>query len=476
MLLALAGTIWRTAKDSIPLAELVSQARRALADAQYEEVEALCRRALERDPHFSAALLLAAEAAAKQGRLDEAVKYYGRVPADNPAEAAEARLAAANLLLNANRAAAAERALKECLACDPHRRDAHERLAWLLTIEGRRFESLPHLYELLHRNRFTVSWLMAAGNHDEAVSEEPRLQAFRAAEPDQVLPLIGLARVELRNKKNPTKAREFLVGVLAEIPEQSEGQALLGVTLWEMGDHDALDAWQRGLPASAQEHPDVWLVRGYLSKDANDLRGAARCFWEALRRDPNHQAATFQLSQVLQSLSADTSDVNFLAERARQLEELAETLFDLRLRPGELRLIERAALLTESLGRPWEAQGWYTVAESFSPGADWILEGMARVESVSPSADAMLADRDPGRRLDLTGYPLPRVADERASPHTIDSAAALSTAATFRELAAEVGIDFVYFRGCEPGQSDGRMFQFTGGGAAVLDYDLDGWP
>ncbi|HWB10067.1 MAG TPA: FG-GAP-like repeat-containing protein [Pirellulales bacterium] len=495
--MALAAAIWRTAKDATPVAELAGRARQALADAQYDEVEKLCRRALEREPRFSTALLLAGEAAAKQGRLDDAVAYYNRVPGDDPAEAAEARLAAGNLLLNANRAGAAEQAFKECIKHDPHQADAHERLAWLLSVEGRRFESLPHLYELLRLNRFTLTWLMAAGNHDEAFGEERRLQAFRAAEPESVLPLVGLARIALRNKKDPAEARRLLQRVLAAAPDQLEGHALLGRTLWELGDREALDDWQRRLPASAEDHPDVWLVRGYLWK-SSDLRTAARCFWEALRRDPNHQAASYQLSQVLQALGEDAEDVGFLAERARRLEELAETLFDLRLGPGDLRLVQRAALLAESLGRLREAWGWNAVARSLSSDADWIPADMARIQA-EPSAcpDETPADCDPARRLDLSDYPLPRFpgafalidgglhkAEQPAGllpppPDTndaLDPSAAITTGATFRELAAAAGIDFVYFRGCEPGHGEGRMFQFTGGGAAVLDYDLDGWP
>ncbi|HEV3340203.1 MAG TPA: CRTAC1 family protein, partial [Pirellulales bacterium] len=170
----------------------------------------------------------------------------------------------------------------------------------------------------------------------------------------------------------------------------------------------------------------------------------------------------------------------FLAERAKQLEELAETLFDMRLRPRELRLVQRAAFLTESLGRLWEAQGWYAVARSLSSDADWISKGLARSQSKSPSSSVATLPRcDPGRRLDLTGYPLPRVTHNRASEGNTSEPmpdASAASVATFRERAAEAGIEFVYFRGCEPEHGEGRMFQFLGGGAAVLDYDLDGWP
>ncbi|HEV3006037.1 MAG TPA: hypothetical protein VGX78_16330, partial [Pirellulales bacterium] len=56
VLAVLAAALWRA--DSTPLEELAARARQALAEADFNEVELLCGRALERDPHYSAALLL----------------------------------------------------------------------------------------------------------------------------------------------------------------------------------------------------------------------------------------------------------------------------------------------------------------------------------------------------------------------------------------------------------------------------------
>jgi ASPIC/UnbV protein/VCBS repeat protein len=43
-------------------------------------------------------------------------------------------------------------------------------------------------------------------------------------------------------------------------------------------------------------------------------------------------------------------------------------------------------------------------------------------------------------------------------------------------VAAEAGVAFRYFAGSDSSEHGRRMFQFTGGGVAVLDYDADGWP
>jgi tetratricopeptide (TPR) repeat protein len=487
LLLALAVVSWlgwlRPSVDT-----LVSEARQAVLERRYDRVAALCERALARDPRSSAALLLAGEAANKLGRADDAVAYYERVPEDDRERAAVARLAAADILLGVNRAAASERQLRASLACDPAQVDAHKRLAWLLDVEGRRFEALPHHYAVLTLKSSDFNSLMAMGNHDLPFEAARRLEAFRAAEPGSAPPLVGLARIELRQDR--AKARRLLEIAVRHMPSLIEAHALLGRALWELHDGPALAEWQAQLPIAADEHPDVWLVRGEMARESGQLKAAARAFWEALRRDPNHQAATYQLSRVLPTLSGlppdRSGDVQFLAERAQQLEELTEILDVVRTRPRDLGLIERAAMLTESLGRLWESWSWRRLASTLSADAESNLREMARLERrLSPSLEPTLAACDPGQRFDFSEFPIPargKFAHDADRPPAERGAAELSPEVAadvrlaFRDVAPVSGINFSYFRGCEPGAGDGRMFQFSGGGVAVIDFDLDGWP
>ncbi|HEX7377720.1 MAG TPA: FG-GAP-like repeat-containing protein, partial [Pirellulales bacterium] len=418
------------------------------------------------------------------------VDYFDRVPDNDSKQAALARLKAAEILLNSHQASAAERRLTEALTCDPDLAAAHERLAWLLDIEGRRFEALTHHYALLRLKRPGFNSLMATGNHDISLESPNRLEAFRKAESDTAASLVGLARMELRSDR--AMARRMLERAVATTPSLLEAQALLGRVLGELHDRPALDDWRARLPAAAGLHPDIWLVRGQMARDAQQPQAAARAFWEALKRDANHRAATYQLSQTLPLLPEESrggaESMPFLAERAARLEELAELLDVLRTRPRDLGLIERAATLTESLGRLWEAWGWRHFARAQSAGRSNQRE-LARLETLlSPELPPTIAACDPARRLDFSGLPLPDrgapadaadAADRRsrpkASPERATEIAAEANLA-FRDVAPASGVDFTYFRGCEAGAGDGRMFEFAGGGTAVVDFDLDGWP
>jgi hypothetical protein len=48
--------------------------------------------------------------------------------------------------------------------------------------------------------------------------------------------------------------------------------------------------------------------------------------------------------------------------------------------------------------------------------------------------------------------------------------------ARFTDVAASAGLRFQYFTGAVAATRGKRMYEFTGGGIAVLDYDGDGWP
>jgi hypothetical protein len=70
---------------------------------------------------------------------------------------------------------------------------------------------------------------------------------------------------------------------------------------------------------------------------------------------------------------------------------------------------------------------------------------------------------------------LPRI-DRPAPVAPREVATADSEAIRFVDVTASSGLDFAYVNGDDPETPGRRMFEFTGGGVAVLDYDLDGWP
>jgi tetratricopeptide (TPR) repeat protein len=475
VLVALAATViwrpWQHASSSKPWLE---QARQALASKRYTSAEELCQRILSDDPHSAEALLLAGQAAAEQDRLADALEYYDKVPAEAGDLAVSARDAAGDGWLQIGHASKAEVKYREALEINPRDTHAHERLAILLTVLDRRFESLPHVYELLRQGRATYDILMLAGEHAHAVEYPDELARLRAAAPDDPGPLVGLAGMEV-HRRNYGAAAGLLRQALAAAPEYIEAHALLGRILLEESDDEGLEQWAAALPAEADAHPDVWAARGGWAKRRGQREAAARCFWEALRRDPNHIPATLQLSQSLEALRQD-APAKRVAERGALLSAFSATLSELRQHRDDAEMLFRAARDAETLGRLWEAWSWNQGAMSILGNATWAREGLKRIKpQLHNDLPPTLPQVDLGIQLDLSRYPLPLDGRQEGADALVQALPSAARA-RFEDVAGPAGITFNYFCGREVGEPRVRMYEQYGGGIAVLDYDLDGWP
>ncbi|HXT57611.1 MAG TPA: FG-GAP-like repeat-containing protein, partial [Pirellulales bacterium] len=473
-ILAAAYSCYRFWAADAPAEVLLRQARAALTAKDYTASEGFCLRLLARHGPSAGVLLVAGEAATKQGRLTDALGYYAQLPPDADHETALGYAAAGDILLHTHHASAAEAQYRRALAIDPKLRYARDHLAYLLGIEGRRFESLPHLLSLVRNNQFSLEQLMLLGNHALAIDKTDDLERFHQAAPDDPLPLLGEARMAI-HRSRLQKAKELLKEVLAKAPELIEAQAELGQVL--LSDEDPeLGQWLVQSAPVAEAHPDVWVTRGQWARRRGDTHGAARCFWEALRRDPAHHAATYLLAQALQSLG-DSASARRLSDRSVRLGKLSalmEMLFVNRRNPNGIRA---AAELTESLGCAWEAWAWHRVILSVHPQEKASQEALRRLAPLLEKGPPLVLDSEnPAKQIDLSDFALPRWDAEplEAKPSSKPELANYRT--NFADVAARAGIDFRYFAGSGSSENGRRMFQFTGGGVAVLDYDADGWP
>ena len=472
-LLAAAYACHRFWREDTPSEVLLEQAREALTSKDYATAEDLCLRVLVRQGPSVPALLIAGEAATKQGRLTEALGYYAQLPAEGGKDAALGLAAAGDILIHQHHASAAETQLRRALAIDPDLLFAHNRLAYLLGIEGRRWESLPHLFELLRAGQCSMEMLLLLGNRQAVLEPSGELEQFRQADPDDPLPLIGEARLAV-GRTRIQEANRLLKEVLQKDPRQMEAQAELGKLLLA-NDDPQLTQWLVEGSFLAEAHPDVWTTRGLWAKQRGDEKGAARCYWEALRRDPGHLAATYQLAVTLESLGESDASRR-LSDRAVRLQKLCGVLDLLFSDRENMRLLRSAAELTESLGCIWEAWGWHRVILMVDPQVSWAQEGLRRLQADLQSGPPLVVDAEnPARQLDLSNFELPRWDAGISSPQPLQREEPKYRAA-FTNLASQAGIDFRYFAGSDSFEDGRRMHEFTGGGVAVLDYDADGWP
>ena len=371
------------------------------------------------------------------------------------------------------RFSAAERSLRTAL--DEHPDDVTLQLAManLLVTQGRRWDAQQHLLQLIKSDQFRVQELMWLGNPDEPFDNEEVILAALDAVPEDPLPLLGRARVAIRRNQH-AEAVELLRKVLAVHPGLPEAQAQLGAALNELGETAAFLEWKRDLPESATSHPDTWFVLGRWCAENNQPRAAVRCFWEAVRRDPNHLRACYQLGLTLQNLG-ETASAHLFLERARQLTLVHDTVYSVMFRGLRKEWATEMARAMESLGRLWEARAWSIAVLSTDRGNPDAQASRDRLTALlkRDNPPQTLPSANPANQVDLSAYPLPRSPDARG---TLPAAQAIPSI-TFEDMATEAGVDFTFFDSSTTKSQPGHLiFETTGGGVAVLDYDSDGWP
>jgi tetratricopeptide (TPR) repeat protein len=455
--------------------KILTEARRELTLGNPARAESLARRAIAARPGDPWALLVAAEAAIGQNRPAAALEYYLQIPDDGSEAAVSGLFGAGEVLTHQGRLSDAEQKLRRALSHNPRHLLSHYRLAFILGITGRRRESAPHLLELLRAGRITVEQLVLLGDLERISNENELLEASVRAAPQDPLPRLGQACVALGT--NDTRlAGDLLRSVLRVRPHEIEAQVRQGAILLSGGNRDEFLRWNAQLPLSAEEHPDLWIVRGRWLLESNERHSAARCFWEAVVRDPDSRQANYRLGQTLNELNQAEQAAPFL-RRARLIQQLSTVLDGLFHNQHDTVSMRNAALLAESLGRDWEAWGWARSALAEDPTLPWAQQVIVRLEPLlRPDLARTLDEYNPARKIDLSSLPLPdwKALGSSAATQAPDDRAAVPV--RFEDVAGAAGIRFVYFNSPDPSTPGARIFETTGGGVAAFDFDGDAWP
>ena len=480
--------------------QLLEQARLQLARGHHQQAEILAVQSALAPAPSPWAYLVAAEAALKTNRYADALAYYQKVPRHDASAAQSAEFGEAEMLCHLGRLSESEAKLEQLLRHDPRHNLAHYRLAFLYNITGRRWQAQPHLLHLIKNRAAEVEHLLLLGNPQRQIEDRELLDASTRLVPDDPLPRLGAARLAVTLSR-PAEARSLLKDVLTRRPDEPEANVRWGQLLLDEADAAPFVEWSRRLSPDLERHPDVWMLRGQHCQRIGDTKSAARCFWETLRRDPEHHAACHQLGRTLVELNEAEQARPFL-ERAEALQKLTVALDDLFHHRDHLESMRRAALLAAQLGRLWEAASWSSIALTTDPDQAWALQLLQEISPVlKPDLPQTAPAFDPARKIDLSRFPLPawsggpRVLDSEDSveieslsvdpgmtPSPSAEAEVLSedrqawNAVRFADQAGELGIQFQYENGADDATTGARIFETTGGGVGAIDYDQDGWP
>ena len=458
--------------------ELFELAEKAITAEQFDEAGDYARQILDRQPGSLKALQIAALAATAKADYETALPYLLQIPSTAKPELIGGTLGDGVATEELVKLSSIEKLARETLKRDPNHVVARDRLGFVLAVSGRRWEGLPHFLDLIRGGTFTEIHLLWLGDIQRTVGSHQYLERCRQADANDPLPLLGLAHVHI-DRGQISEARDLLQQVVDLNPQQIEAQAWLGVTL--LNDPERFSRWHQQLPQTASQHPEIWVTRGKWALQNEQSQEAIRCFWEAVFREPNHRLANYQLGRLLLAEKQSEQAAVFL-QRAERLSELMKLISLVGMRAGPLtpadeREVKKIAELTESLGRPWETVAWAHIAESKNPRLRWPRQVKRRVRpAITENPPMTLAQHNPAVQFDLSSYPLPNWKLQLASQGTNGAPSSHKNTIQFINDAANSGIEFHYVNGSQSASQGPFMYEFTGGGIAVLDYDADGWP
>ena len=455
---------------------MLQQASELLASERFDEAKSIAWKVSHGQYQREQGLLLAARAESKLKRSQPSDRRQSCDPAPTADAPLEQIYDHADRLLDAGRIREAEQALRDVLARDAHHHDANHNLAMLLRFENRYHEARPYLLELYRQGRFRREYLMTTGwaeNHPLlAGGDELYLRVCRAGTPNDPLPLLNTVRVEefVANSK-PT--RRLLEAILSRDAELIEAHARRGWFVLMSGTDDEFLEWNRSIGRSAESHPLVWLVRGLFAKKHNDLRGAVRCLLQAVEVDPVNRQAFYHLTQLFRDLG-ESPRAEACARRARQLERYESVIGTLPETQEQLREVVEIA---ESLQRSWEALGWASETNRLFPDDPWSLATIARLQTAAVSQTQLCeVASNSDWVIPSSDYPLPDWAALAIKDQVPAANATVRSAVRLTDRAKAMGANFLYHNGADPASGVARMFEFSGGGVGVLDFDRDGWP
>jgi len=389
----------------------------------------------------------------------------------------ELLLSAGDVAFEAGAIGLAERCLLRAHQDYPEESTCRLRLGKLLYSTGRIDEARRMWTPLLLSGGLDLLSLPMFGNSELKFANETSA-ILKARDSNDIQGRLAVAWQFIEDRRLE-EAHRILSGIAGSERESDQFRHLWTLCLSLRGETSELAQWLSN-PQSALlvPTPQHICLQGDLCRALRRTDDAIHCYAAAFELDPNCHHACVQLGELISQSNAPTSAPFFFrrADLIHQYETVCRRIHVDDELPSAA-ILQEVITTCENLSCLREALAWCTIAKAVFPQEDWMIPDRRRLEKQIELSDIRFS-----RLPEL----LASVADWKESPPDwerirIDIASAPDIAMThtsirFRDVANDVGIDFAYDNGQSKVPGERHFFDFTGGGVAVLDMDVDGYP
>ncbi len=463
---------------AVPEADFFELAKQCYRTGDYDRAADTAYKVLIQEPNNVAASLLVAQVEAARGNLETAIELASAIDIQSPLgrEAIQLQM---EVLLKLDRTSDAAdvivSALQKGVDVTQWRHDAWR----LLNQSGRREEASAQALKLCESGLATERELLSLISQSLSFPTPGMLKDDKNAV-RLFSKGLGKARWFFSSGEHP-RALEELADQAKDGFENAATEAFYGRVLAESQRWDEFRSWSHNASEEAKRFKDYWAAIGNFFIDNRRNEAAARALLEAISRDPTDRVSMQRLSKVFFALgrTEDGEQFRFRGVEISKSEREAQTLY---ASPQDRDARTRMARDLMELGRPFETLAWTVTL--LPPNADGPRRTIAaqRAELLN-NPDAMkMAVESSLLGVDPAEFKLEPAWTELLTDNSIVKPKAV---APKREIAAtprlvnrakEMGLDFQWYKDVEIQFDSIPIHESLGGGIAVLDYDLDGWP
>ncbi|TWU08069.1 FG-GAP-like repeat-containing protein [Stieleria varia] len=446
----------------------------------------------------------------ESGKLDDAMREVQQVMLAEP-ENQEATLIAARIEgAGGNHLTAAEVAASVPLESRVGRQAMEFRLQQL-TLGGATIEAIETVLAALEKEPSEIRWRHLAwallnrhGRREEASWQAEYLCRNGQATDQELLSLVSRADSfppQLAKDADPRKVFADGLGMarwhftqldhraaIEELDLQWQGEfesasacALYGRLLAETQQFEKIPQWFSRCDEEAKKLGDYWVALGTYFFDLREYEASARAFLEAAVRNPTDRVCMQRLNKVFAALDR-ADDAEQFRYRGIQLSNSQRSSEALLKKPRDLAVRQGLTREVMELGRPFETLAWtLTMIPRQAAGQrNQVLQQRAALaqnpEALVMASESSLIGVDP-KQFGLDGA-LAKLSDASGALQAAAPVVAREPLAKPRlvNVAHAVGLDFQWYPDKELDVSSIPIHESVGGGIAVVDFDLDGWP